>query len=293
MDAGKWNPPGVGVQLEPPPPRCHEGNRWRPPRANPEVPQEKSERTKRAVTEQCLNSRVPGYSGFIPSARAEDVCARTQASMGRIALSEQMKRRDMQRALSETSRSGTSDEANVTRRTLGFEGARMPDDHPLGRSRSDIVRNHWVPTIPGYGGFIPGKESENICGGGTAASCRMAGRAIAERQKMPEPAPAITIEDNMDRSRIVSYYQDVQHGQNGLTPDRARLVDHLQDHCSGKIPGYTGFIPRVHGESIYGARASEVNKIASTMCEDRVLNPHDHGTRCCAPQFPAPRKLRM
>jgi hypothetical protein len=189
-------------------------------------------------------------------------------------------------------RSDLGEEA-VTKRTLGFEGARMPDDHPLGRSRSNIVRNHWVPTIPGYSGFIPAKEAENIVGGGMTASCRLAGRAIAERSKMKDPAATVTVQDGKDRTRIVDYYQELNHDQNGLTPERSRLVGHLHEHCSGKIPGYTGFIPRVRGESMYGARGAEINRIAAEICEDRIVNPSDHGRRCCAPQFPEPRKLRM
>merc|ERR1711971_866087 len=159
-----------------------------------------------------------------------------------------------------------------------------------GKSRADMTRNHWVPTIPGYTGFIPAKDAENITGGGMAATCRLAGRAIAERKKMPDPPATITMEDNMDKNRILEYYQNLNYDQNGVTPGKARLVDHLRDHCSGQIPGYTGFIPRKHGESLYGARASEINKIAAAMCEDRILNPVDHGTTCCAPQFPEPRK---
>jgi hypothetical protein len=200
------------------------------------------------------------------------------------------------RATSETMRTTYGEEA-VTKKSFAFEGAKsMADDHSLGRSKSNIVRSHWVPTIPGYGGFIPAKEAENIHGGGISRTCRLAGRAIAERGLRKDPldsAPGVTVDDGLERTRIVDYYQELNHDQNGLTHERSRLVDHLRGHCSGKIPGYTGFIPRVHGESMYGARAAEINRIASDICEDRIVNPADHGRRCCAPQFPEPRKLRM
>lgn len=274
----RWNPPGVDTCISAPNHCHHEGNLWRPPQPLPEVPQDKMERTKRAIAEQCLNSRVPGYTGFIPSARAEDVCARTQASVGRSAQAEQMRRREMRAPMS--ARAVMCGEANVTKRTLGFEGADMPDDHPLGKSRANIMRNHWVPTIPGYGGFIPAKEAESCIGGGMAATCRMAGRAIAERrQQLLEP-------EQVDKQADLGPHKD------GSSTERSRIVNHLRSHCVGKIPGYMGFIPRVHGDSIFGAGAAAVNKMAADFCEDRVLNPSDHGQKCCAPQFPVSRKLR-
>lgn len=292
MESARWNPPGFAV-IEPPPPRCHEGNRWRPAQELPTGPQEKSERTKRAITEQCLNARVPGYTGFVPSARAEDVCARTQAAVGRSAHAEQMRRREIRECSKPVAALVDTGEEVPRQKTLNFQGAAMPDDHPLGRSRSNITRNHWVPTIPGYSGFIPSKDAESCIGGGMAATCRMAGRAIAERRPMPQPAPQITANDDVDRGRMVDYFQELNHDENGVTPARSRLVTHLHGHCGGKIPGYMGFIPRVHGESIVGAGPKAVNKMAADYCEDRIFNPFDHGRACCAPQFPDARKLRM
>lgn len=276
-----WNPPGVDTNIQPPPARHHEGLRWRPTQPLPGVPQDKVARTKRAVAEQCSNARVPGYTGFIPSARAEDVCARTQAAVGRSAAAEQMRRREML-SMSQTARPAMNEEANL-KRTLGFEGADLPDDHPLGRSRSNITRNHWVPTIPGYGGFIPSKDAESCIGGGMAATCRMAGRAIAERGAMKDRLAAAPSDDQRELSL----------DESGVTVQRTRLVDHLRSHCGGKIPGYMGFIPRVHGESIFGGGAAAVNKMAADYCEDRTFHPSDHGKKCCAPQFPDKRKLRM
>merc|ERR1719478_1576688 len=141
----------------------------------------------------------------------------------------------------------------------------------MGRSRSTIQRNHWVPTIPGYGGFIPAKDAESCIGGGMTKTCRLAGRAIAERQIMQEAAP--TANADVSRGRLVD---ELSHDENGVTAERSRLVSHLRSHCGGKIPGYMGFIPRVHGESIFGAGAAAVNKMAADYCEDRLLNPTDH-----------------
>lgn len=278
--APRWNPPGVNTSIEPPKARSHEGHLWRPKESPQDAPTDQAERTKRAIVEQCLNARVPGYTGFIPSARAEDVCARTQASVGRSAQAEQLRRRETRAPLSARAVL-VSDEAS-TKRTLGFEGADMPDDHPLGRSRATMMRNHWVPTIPGYGGFIPAKEAESCIGGGMAATCRMAGRAIAERA---------TAEKRLFEPEKAECDASVNLGDTGEAADRLRMASHLRSHCTGKIPGYMGFIPRVHGDSIFGANRAIVNKMAADYCEDRALFPAEHGTKCCA-QFAASRKTR-
>jgi hypothetical protein len=188
------------------------------------------------------------------------------------------------RALGNTQKEYQTDEDPVAKKTLGFEGAAFPEDHPMGRSRSTIQRNHWVPTIPGYGGFIPAKDAESCIGGGMTATCRMAGRAIAERRPMQEFFQSNVSLEDADR---------LAPDESGVDLHRSRLVNHLRGHCGGKIPGYMGFIPRVHGESIFGAGAAAVNKMAADYCEDRAFNPSDHGKKCCAPQVPDARKLRM
>jgi len=242
-------------------------------------PDDKGERTSRAIEEQCLNSRMPGYTGFLPSARAEDVYGRTQAAAGRASVQEQERRHrqrqgEVLRQHSEPPRNsgGQSAAARAVDGRAALEATIAPDEHPLGRSRAGVTRNHWVPTIPGYGGFIPGKEAENVCGGGMAASCKMAGRAIAERR---------------------SHTDDALGDDRAFTPERHRIAAHLRDHCSRQIPGYMGHVPRIHGESIIGGTVRAINLIAADLCEDRAFNPLDHGATCCAPQFPEPRKLRM
>jgi len=233
-----------------------------------------------------MNARVPGYTGFIPSARAEDVCARTQAAVGRSAQAEQLRRREI-RANSDTQKLPMTDEDKDPKKTLDFQGAKFADDHPMGRSKSAITRNHWVPTIPGYGGFIPAKDAESVIGGGMTATCRLAGRAIAERGLLQDRLLG------SDGNRSADQYLELRHDENGVTPHRERVANHLRSHCGGKIPGYTGFIPRIHGESIFGAGHVAVNQMAADFCEDRAFNPSDHGKKCCAPQFPDKRRLRM
>lgn len=285
----QYRRPGGGTL----PARWHECNRWRPSTELPEVPGVKHERTKRALTEQCMNARMPGYSGYVPSSRAEDICARSNAVVGRVARDEQVRWHEMHRTMSEPSRLPVQPQGPTRRRPskemtmqgLGLDPAAMPDDHPLGKSKSTIVRNHWVPTIPGYTGYIPGVHPENIGGGTMARQCRLAARALAEQPSRCPPLCDSPIPDlTLPGPRGFKDKDDWEH---------ADLIDHLRNHCSGKIPGYTGFIPRVHSDTIFGATAANINRIAADMNEDRVLYPSDAGKRCHAAQVPDKRKLRM
>jgi len=314
----QYQRPGGGTL----PARWHEQNRWRPGVELPEVPGVKHERTKIALTEQCMNGRMPGYTGYKPSSRAEDICARSNATVGRAARDEQVRRHEMHRTMSEPStlriisepsidcnhrtaftnedawlhlsaRPQPSQEPRARRRPskemimtgLGLDPGAMPDDHPLGKSKSTIVRNHWIPTIPGYSGYIPGVYPENISGGTMSRQVRMAARALAEAPVRGPPGCNSPVPDlTLPGPRGFKDKDNQEH---------ADLVDHLRNHCSGHLPGYAGFIPRVHSETIFGATAANINRIAADMNEDRVLYPSDEGRRCHAVQVPDKRKLRM
>jgi len=285
-----WTPAGiiaVGAPVDKPP----IDQRWRVPRAQPHVPEDKRLRAQRAVGEQCMNARVPGYTGFIPSQKAEDIYGRTQAAVGHGASQTQIRHAAKREAalaeafatMQERSRAGTPVQDRYT------EPA--PDYHPLGKSKADVVRNHWVPTIPGYGGFVPAKHAENIVGGGIIQTCQLAGRAIAERAPLPDPPPAVTQQDEMSRSRLLEHF----HAENSMErPEyRAKHVARLRDHCEKQIPGYMGHVPRVKGESICGATARGTNNLAAEYVEDRIYNPQNHINMCCQPQVPLARKLRL
>lgn len=292
----KWMPNGIvpltaPIERQPP-----EDLRWRPARGPPQLPdQQPAGRTWKAVSDQCRNARVPGYTGFIPSARAEDVYGRTQAAMGDRSVYEQARR--MQMRSSSVPGSAGQRQRNSTRLTsaeLAASSAGLPPEHPLGRSRADSVNNHWVPTIPGYAGFVPGKHAENICGGGVMQTCKLAGRAIAERgggpsESMPRPHP----EDGLSRSRIVEYFQGRTFHEGEPSQEQVKVAVGVREHCARPIPGYSGHVPRVKGDSVCGATARAANLIAADLAEDRIFNPEAHIRAHCAPQAPGSRKLRL
>jgi len=256
---------------------------WRdaPPDEFGATPEDPKARAHQAVLKQCGNARVPGYSGFLPSAHAEDIYGCTQAAALRAAAEEQTRRRAQREEQEERQRRrGAPPKVGKPPDVV------IPDDHPLGKSRSNIVRSHWVPTIPGYCGHVPGKGAENIIGGGITATCRLAGRAIAERERTTLPLEADghyvkELRFAPGRSSDIDDSEDVE-----------RLATSIQQRRLDKIPGYQGHVPRLQGDSIFGANFSAVNQISADLCEDRLRNPHDHFSRVCMPQFPPPKQLR-
>lgn len=164
-----------------------------------------------------------------------------------------------------------------------------------------IVRDHWVPTIPGYSGYIPGKHPENICGGGVMHTCKMAGRAIAERHGAPPASEsqqqqglAQTQDPSMSRSRLVEEYHARSMAEGfQLCPNKLRVADTMRGHCERQIPGYSGHVPRLHGESVCGATSAAANLLAANLAEDKIFNPENHARTCLAPQAPPARKLRF
>lgn len=157
-----------------------------------------------------------------------------------------------------------------------------------------MVRGHWVPTIPGYAGHIPGKHSENVCGGGIMHTCKMAGRAIAERSALPDPPSRLTLEDVAPRSRLTEHYHARKLAE-GAEPsyEKMQLAMSMREHCERQIPGYTGHVPRVFGESVCGATSRNANLLAAELSEDKIFNPENHHNVCNAPQAPPARKLRF
>lgn len=271
--------------------------RWRPALPLEAPPDDQAARTRKAVMDQCGHARIPGYAGFVPSTRAEQTFGHTAAATGRATMLEQSRRLDgtappsadtlgpgweaaLLRSTSQCASGSESPRGSEGGRTVSRRSASgtpfhvqarnaLPDEHPLGKSRSFLQRNHWVPTIPGYGGHIPGKHSEGICGGGVAATCRMAGRAIAERSgALPGAATVAAVE-------------------------RERLAANMREHCSTKIPGYMGHIPRMKGESIYGTTVTNAGRVAADLCEDRVLDPEGHAQMYYAPQVGGQQQMRI
>jgi len=275
MEAPPWRPSGVNPLAAPIEREPAYDLRWRPPRGPPQFPEDPGERNWKSISDQCRNNRIPGYTGFIPSAKAESVFGRTQANVGERSVYEQARRMQMRSTSApgaDAARRNLRSPGRLTSAELAATKAVHGDEHPLGRSIAGSVGNHWVPTIPGYGGFIPAKHAENICGGGFMQTCQMAGRAIAERAGPGEAGSGAMSE---------------------ASSDRARLANHLREHCGRSIPGYAGHIPRVKSDSVSAATSAKANRLAADLAEDRIFNQEAHIRTHCAPQAPPPRQLRI
>lgn len=300
-----WNPSGASSKGNPTPERPAQDLRWRPARAASETPHGHHERSWKAVSDQCMNAKVPGYTGFVPSATAEHIFGHTSASVGRTAVLEQLKRHqqpnltlDIPLHLNATDMTGQCSSKCCTSKAASaaplVESSTTPSEHPLGKSQVLLLRNHWVPTIPGYSGHIPGKNAENICGGGIIHTCKLAGRVIAERCVPTGVQSPVNMQDDAQRSRLIDFYHERNGAEGSQTAqERVKLATSIREHCSKQIPGYTGHIPRVSGESIYGGTARSTNLIAAAYCDDKIFNPESHGRVCCGPQVPGARQLRL
>lgn len=186
-------------------------------------------------------------------------------------------------------------ELETTQKPAVISSIAAPEEHPLGKSKANLLRNYWVPTVPGYCGFVPGKGSENICGGGIIHTCKLAGRAIAERAPMPSPLPSVSLEDQLARSRVVDHFQSLNRGdgvEGGFTEEREKLAKDIREHLTKQIPGYMGYVPRVKAESIFGTTFRRTNESAAEYCEERILHPDVQSMRFTAPQVPQ-KRIRM
>lgn len=285
-----WNPASTTQLVAPRLPKeaPAEDLRWRPSKKPEGLPNDVDERAQKAMHDQCHNARVPGYTGFIPGARAEDIYGHTAAHTGRKAVGEHH-RRTQHRSTLNASGALPSSPPESSRRQ-GGGGYDVEDAHPLGKSVIGMTRSYWIPTIPGYSGYVPGKQAENICGGGIMHTAKMAGRAIVERSQAQELAASGA--NDMQRSHAEEAYAHFEATGDPHPLDVQRVAA-ISDHLDSVIPGYTGHIPRVKGESIYGATFKARNQVSALLVQDRLFNPEEHARACCNPQVPAPRRLRL
>eukprot|EP00928_Gymnodinium_smaydae_P061927 TRINITY_DN45892_c0_g1_i1.p1 TRINITY_DN45892_c0_g1~~TRINITY_DN45892_c0_g1_i1.p1 ORF type:complete len:299 (-),score=41.35 TRINITY_DN45892_c0_g1_i1:118-1014(-) len=287
----RWNPNGI-IPLRAPPPRTNVDHRWRSPRTEEEPIDDKSARAAKAVENQRAYASFPGYAGHKPAAprSSPDASESRNAATPRQNLHTPRQRDATPRHSCGTPRREALEGSGVAASTGEAACNRrqeFPDEHPLGRSRAATLRNYWVPTIPGYSGYIPGKYAENICGGGMTQTCKMAGRAIASQSAMSEGPPPVTAQDCKDRNRIVEFYHDAKHSEANAA-ERVRVATMVREHCLRPTLGYKGHIPRVKGESLFGTTKA-VSRLAADFVDDRIMNPDGHHEMCLNAQ-PLPRE---
>merc|ERR1712232_534762 len=69
-----------------------------------------------------------------------------------------------------------------------------------------------------------------------------------------------------------------------VAPEQIRLAANVRDHCTRKIPGYMGHVPRVKGESLCGFTSMDAFRAAADFVDDRIFKPEAHHEMCLNPR---------
>jgi hypothetical protein len=206
-------------------------------------------RANTAVLAQQAAGKIPGYSGYIPAKDAENVFAGTYANVGEMAAEVSVFRANQrhERYLENETRK----EAENTQR-LELARSRSETRGEMGKNahRTFLNRNYWVPSVPGYAGYVPAVRSENVFGRTFAEINEKAQRSVAIRS---EPQLEVPLEQKM-----------------------AAVFKQYREHCARPIPGYHGHIPGKVGESIFGFRFPVANALSAEArhYEDFPTFPH-------------------
>jgi len=109
----------------------------------------------------------------------------------------------------------------------------------------DLLGHSPLTNIPGYTGFIPGKESENILG---ASHCR---------------ANALSL---MACSRRGELHQEHPYAR------RENPYGLLAKRRGAEVPGYTGFIPGKHAGGVFGSTYASSNDVAQQVRREQAVS---------------------
>jgi hypothetical protein len=110
--------------------------------------------------------------------------------------------------------------------------------------------------IPGYSGFVPGVQSENLFSA-TYARTTSAAEQIRNRKKEDETYLKM---DNLSEEGVLPLNPPAQPPKrSGEMPTTA--TDGPQPHTK-HIPGYTGFVPGVQAENLYGKTYGHASHMA-------------------------------
>ena len=119
--------------------------------------------------------------------------------------------------------------------------------------------------IPGYSGFVSGVDSENIFAS-TYARTTAAADKMRDRKKESETHLHV---DAINEKGILPLNPETP-----LRPTSSDMpttaTDGPQPHTK-HVPGYTGFVPGVQSESLYGKTYGHASHIAMSGCHDRFM----------------------
>jgi hypothetical protein len=220
------------------------GALWKPPPRDERLARTISCPTLRAntgVLAQQAAGKIPGYAGYVPAKDAESVFGGTYAQIGEKSASAAVFRAEERCAKYEHNETLLATKRAAEQRTRSeprkYDGAVLDG---LNGRQTFFNRNYWVPSIPGYAGYRPSVQSENVFGRTYAGINTLAEKAIDLRSTQPVYK---NHEDQM--TSVFQLYRDI---------------------AARPIPGYQGHIPGKEGERIFGFRFPVANRLA---CEAR------------------------
>jgi len=138
---------------------------------------------------------------------------------------------------------------------LRISGKSDPHD-PINPAKKTMSTTPGNFQIPGYSGFVPGVQAENLFAGTYAKTTSEADR-IRDRKKDDETFLSV---DHINKSGILPLKAE--------EPPRLRTSEMPTTRTDGPsihekhLPGYTGFVPGVQAENIYGLTYGHSSHVA-------------------------------
>merc|ERR1712087_142684 len=143
----------------------------------------------------------------------------------------------------------------TTEPALHITGKGDPHD-PTAPDKKTMTITPGSYQIPGYSGFVPGIQSENLYAGTYA---RITSEADQIRDRKVEGEVHLDL-DNVDERGVLPL-KPVQMPRLRTGEMSTTAVDGPSPH-SKHVPGYTGFVPGVHAENIYARTYGHATNIA-------------------------------
>merc|ERR1712232_264216 len=123
------------------------------------------------------------------------------------------------------------------------------------------------------------REGEESSRGPSIGVLGSAGRSrVLDRGSGP-----LTARDYTKISKVAEYHLTPTTTPR-VAPEQIRLAASVRDHCTQRIPGYMGHVPRVKGESLCGLTAMDANRVAADFVDDRIFKPESHHEMCLNPR---------
>jgi hypothetical protein len=142
---------------------------------------------------------------------------------------------------------------------------------PSLRANTAVLAQQAAGKIPGYSGYVPAKDAENVYGGTFAQVGEMSAAESVFRANQRGERHALneTLKQTKraEEARIRSETVHENLGKNGHRTflDRGYWVP--------SVPGYAGYRPAVHSENAFGRTFAEINEKADELIKHRSLPP--------------------